>query len=86
MKFLCALLAVVMLTACAFGACAEAEPVAFADAAVEQAIRETLGVSADAPLTNDDLAMILVKTLNLSFFAAAKRPHTTSHRLQDWKS
>ena len=59
MKFLCALLAVVMLTACAFGACAEAETVAFADVAVEQAIRETLGVSADAPLTTDDLAMIL---------------------------
>ena len=59
MKFLCTLLSVVMLMACAFGACAEAEPVAFADAAVEQAIRETLGVSADAPLTTDDLAMIL---------------------------
>ena len=59
MKFLCALLSVVMLTACAFGACAEAETVAFADIAVEQAIRETLGVSADAPLTTDDLAMIL---------------------------
>ena len=59
MKFLCALLSVVMLTACAFGACAEAETVAFADVAVEQAIRETLGVSADAPLTTDDLAMIL---------------------------
>ena len=59
MKFLCALLSVLMLTACAFGACAEAETVAFADVAVEQAIRETLGVSADAPLTTDDLAMIL---------------------------
>lgn len=59
MKFLCTLLSVVMLTACAFGACAEAETVAFADVAVEQAIRETLGVSADAPLTTDDLAMIL---------------------------
>ena len=59
MKFLCALLSVVMLTTCAFGACAEAETVAFADVAVEQAIRETLGVSADAPLTTDDLAMIL---------------------------
>ena len=59
MKFLCALLSVVMLTACAFGACAEAETVAFADVAVEQAIREALGVSADAPLTTDDLAMIL---------------------------
>ena len=59
MKFLCALLSVVMLTACAFGACAEAETVAFADVAVEQAIRETLGVSADAPLTTVDLAMIL---------------------------
>ena len=59
MKFLCTLLSVLMLTACAFGACAEAETVAFADVAVEQAIRETLGVSADAPLTTDDLAMIL---------------------------
>ena len=59
MKFLCALLSVLMLTTCAFGACAEAETVAFADVAVEQAIRETLGVSADAPLTTDDLAMIL---------------------------
>ena len=59
MKFLCALLSVFMLTTCAFGACAEAETVAFADVAVEQAIRETLGVSADAPLTTDDLAMIL---------------------------
>ena len=59
MKFLCALLSVLMLTACAFGACAEAETVAFADVAVEQAILETLGVSADAPLTTDDLAMIL---------------------------
>ena len=59
MKFLCALLSVLMLTACAFGACAEAETVAFADVAVEQAIRETLGVSADAPHTTDDLAMIL---------------------------
>ena len=59
MKFLCALLAVIMLTACAFGACAEAEPVAFADAAVEQAIREALGVSADAPLTTDDLAKVV---------------------------
>ena len=59
MKFLCTLLSVLMLTTCAFGACAEAETVAFADVAVEQAIRETLGVSADAPLTTDDLAMIL---------------------------
>ena len=59
MKFLCTLLSVVMLMACAFGACAAAETVAFADAAVEQAIRETLDVSADAPLTTDDLAMIL---------------------------
>ena len=59
MKFLCALLAVVMLTACAFGACAEAETVAFADAAVEQAIREALGVSANAPLTADDLAKVV---------------------------
>ena len=59
MKFLCALLSVLMLTTCAFGACAEAETVAFADVAVEQAIREALGVSADAPLTTDDLAMIL---------------------------
>ena len=59
MKFLCTLLSVLMLTTCAFGACAEAETVAFADIAVEQAIRETLGVSADAPLTTDDLAMIL---------------------------
>ena len=59
MKFLCALLAVVMLTACAFGACAEAETVAFADAVVEQAIREALGVSADAPLTTDDLAKVV---------------------------
>ena len=59
MKFLCALLSVVMLTACAFGACAEAETVAFADAAVEQAIREALGVSADAPLTADDLAKVV---------------------------
>ena len=59
MKFLCTLLSVLMLTACAFGACAEAETIAFADVAVEQAIRETLGVSADAPLTTDDLAMIL---------------------------
>ena len=59
MKFLCTLLSVLMLTACAFGACAEAETVAFADVAVEQAIRETLGVSVDAPLMTDDLAMIL---------------------------
>lgn len=59
MKFLCALLAVVMLTACAFGACAEAETVAFADVAVEQAIREALGVSAAAPLTTDDLAKVV---------------------------
>lgn len=59
MKFLCTLLSVLMLTACAFGACAEAEPIAFADAAVEQAIREALGVSADAPLTTDDLAKVV---------------------------
>ena len=59
MKFLCTLLSVLMLTACAFGACAEAETVAFADAAVEQAIREALGVSADAPLTADDLAKVV---------------------------
>ena len=59
MKFLCTLLSVLMLTACAFGACAEAETVAFADVAVEQAIRETLGVSADAPLTTNDLAKVV---------------------------
>lgn len=59
MKFLCAVLSILMLCACAFGACAEAEAVTFADSMIEKAIRETLDAADDAPLTTDDLAKVL---------------------------
>lgn len=59
MKFLCAVLSILMLCACAFGACAEAEAVTFADSMIEKAIREMLDAADDAPLTTDDLAKVL---------------------------
>lgn len=58
-KFLCAMLSVLMLCMCAFGACAETEAVTFADAVIEKAIRKTLNAADDTPLTTDDLAKVL---------------------------